>query len=30
VIGRVVPEHEGITMQLGPERIPLPDRGYEH
>ncbi len=30
VIGRVVPENEGITMQLGPERIPLPDRGYEH
>jgi thiamine-monophosphate kinase len=30
VIGQVVPEDEGITMQLGPERIALPDRGYEH
>ncbi len=30
VIGRVMPKKEGITMQLGPERIALPDRGYEH
>ncbi len=30
VIGRVVPKSEGITMQLGPESIALPDRGYEH
>lgn len=30
VIGRVVPKKEGITMQLGPESIVLPDRGYEH
>lgn len=30
VIGRVVPAKEGITMQLGPESIVLPDRGYEH
>mgnify|MGYP001773328932 CR=1 FL=1 len=30
IIGRVVAHGEGVTMQLGPERIPLPDRGYEH
>ncbi len=30
VIGQVVPQTEGVRMQIGPESILLPDRGYEH
>jgi thiamine-monophosphate kinase len=30
VIGHVVPQTEGMRMQIGPESILLPDRGYEH
>ncbi len=30
VIGQVVPQTAGVRMQIGPDRILLPDRGYEH
>lgn len=30
VIGQVVPQTEGVRMQIGPESMLLPDRGYEH